>query len=467
MLFEHIFNNVKMYPDKLAVKDSSRSLSYLQLWEEIVNKNIVAGRKGVSRNTKILLVMNNSCDCITDFLAFAMLGAQIIMISPDSRERQIHQLTSQMEITEMITDRNRKKYFSFKNKEKIDEKYVFPDSKCEIIYQITSGSTDNNKICIRTIGELVAEGEMFQDRLCIRKDDVIMCPLPIYHSYAFGAAIITGLISGASIIVLKNFIPRQYLKALLNNNVTISFVIPVMARLLVNTKLTEDIDLSCMRYLVVGAGSISKEVYVGFLEKYNIVLSSNYGSTETGGVLTRIDESSYPSVGCPMKGVFVEIRSKTGENVENGKEGELWIKAPSVMNRYYGKANVFDKRGFFMTGDLAIMDNNGNCYITGRIKNIVNVGGKKVNPNYVEKIIKQFSKVKDAVVVGNSRKNGEEYLVALYTGCSNFEIKEFQSYLIENLESYMIPSILKKVDFLPYNDLGKLEKVKILELALT
>ena len=462
MFFEYLLENVEKYPDKLAVKDSVRMITYRELWEEVKKKQSVAKQKGITGATKVLLAKNNSCDWITDFLALAVLGAKVVMLSADTKEEQMKMIASKLDISIIITEENSDKFFGGICKEdKLNDK--FPDKNCEMVYHVTSGSTGEFKVCIRTVGQFVAEGEMFHDKLKITKDDIIICPLPVYHSYAFGAVIISGLMAGSEIVLLEKFTPRNYLRQLVSNQATVSVAVPAMVRLLVNVHLKEKIDLSYMRYLVIGAGTVTEEIFSAFRDKFNLQLSSNYGSSETGGIFTGTGEN-FPSVGQPMKNVNVQIRTEEGLQVKTGSEGRLWVKAPSVMNCYYGKEDVFDRNGYFFTGDLAKADYKGNIYITGRVKNVVNIGGKKVNPVYIETVIRSCPCVNDVVVIGDKRQTGEEYLGAVITGSHDLTSSQIRSFLEERLESYMLPSILRIVNTIPRNSLGKVKKESILSL---
>lgn len=236
-----------------------------------------------------------------------------------------------------------------------------------------------------------------------------------------------------------------------------------MARMLTKCKLDTNTGIECLRYLVVGAGVINEELFSDFQNCFGIVLSANYGSSETGGIITRVDAESFPSIGLPMDGVVVEIRGETGEKLKPGTEGEIWVKAKSMMNRYYHKKEVYDERGYFFTGDLARVDNKGNVYITGRVKNIINIGGKKVNAVYVENILKTHPAIQDAVVIGKKRLDGEECLVSAITVCEEIEVKDIYQFLQDKIEQYMIPTVIRILDKIPKNNMGKVQYEEVMK----
>lgn len=463
MFFKNLKKQVENHPDKTAVQDSERELTYRQLWDELSEKREIACSRGIDKDSKILLQMNNSCDWITNVLAFMAVGAKTVMISPDSTDAQIQYLDSELHFDEILTEDNCASFFAHNEPASLNREFELPDSRTEVVYHVTSGSTGEVKICIRTLAQFQAEGQMYQERLGLDEQDVVVCPLPLYHSFAFGAAFISSLRCGAALVLLKRFTPRNYLQTIIQKKATVSFIVPVMARMLTKCKLDTNTGIECLRYLVVGAGVINEELFSDFQNRFGIVLSANYGSSETGGIITRVDAESFPSIGLPMDGVVVEIRGETGEKLKPGTEGEIWVKAKSMMNRYYHKKEVYDERGYFFTGDLARVDNKGNVYITGRVKNIINIGGKKVNAVYVENILKTHPAIQDAVVIGKKRLDGEEGLVSVITVCEEIEVKDIYQFLQDKIEQYMIPTVIRILDKIPKNNMGKVQYEEVMK----
>lgn len=457
MFFSLLLKNINDCPDRVAIKDLNRQLTYKELWEEVKNKINSAKKFGIKESAIVLLMKNNSCDWITDFLALILLKVKVIMISNETTKEQIEYINKKTNFLLVINEENSKLIFDhYMPTENIS--ISVPSDNSELVYHVSSGSTDNPKICIRSLKQLGYEGMMYKEKLMISRDDIIVCPLPIYHSFAFGAVIISGLMSGCEIVLFDKYSPRKYLKQLMSNKATLSFAVPAMLRLLTSMKINEEIDLSHLRYLVVGAGIITEELFLNFKNKFNISLSSNYGSTETGGLITRTEEKDFPSVGKAMKNVDIQIRDNDGNIIKNGFEGELWVKAPSLMSRYFDSVITLDKDGFYFTGDLAKKDNKDNIYITGRIKNIVNIGGKKVNPVFIEELIKTYPDVEDVMIVKKKKTNGEEYMMAYISIKKEIDLYLIKKFLQDKVESYMIPAIIKIVSTIPRNDLGKIKK---------
>lgn len=464
MFLEQIKKYAQIMPDRTAVSDLNRTMTYRELWQEVIKKRTVLMSRRKNQDIKILLMMDNSCDWVTNVLAFMTIGAKTITISPDTAEAQVEYLCTKLGVDEIVTKNNCRKFFESEQLQSNDVDISEADNQKELIYHVSSGSTGDIKVCIRTLEEFEKEGEMYKDCLKMCERDVIVCPLPLYHSYAFGAVFISGLMTGATLVLMNKFTPRSYMEVLDREKATLSFIVPAMAKLLISCRLRQAAALSDMRYLVVGAGQITNEVFLGFKDRFGIALSSNYGSTETGGIITRTDGDCYPSVGKPMKGVFVQIRDNNGNLSETGTEGFMWVKADSIMNRYFHKDDILDQKGYFFTGDLASMDKDGNIFITGRAKNIVNIGGKKVNPVYVENVFRNYPTISDVVVVGKKRSNGGECLAAVIALKSELDRNDLNRYLHKKLEQYMIPTTIKVVDALPENGMGKISRKEIMAI---
>ena len=192
------------------------------------------------------------------------------------------------------------------------------------------------------------------------------------------------------------------------------------------------------------------------VESYDLqFVSSNYGSTETGGVISRITEQPMNSIGKEMDGVEIKLINQNGNAIVDGEEGEVYVKCKYMMSGYLGEeTDYFTKDGFFSMGDIMSRDDRGYYYIKGRVKNMINVGGKKVNPKEVEDVLLQYPGIKDCVVYKSMRDNKQEIVKAIIVGIAVDESK-LRLYMKENLASYKIPSQIEYKDSIKRNILGK------------
>ena len=234
------------------------------------------------------------------------------------------------------------------------------------IYHLTSGSTGIRKYCKRTETGLVAEGLRYKHTLRIQKEDKILAVAPIYHSFSLGAACFAALVSGATLCVTERFVPREVLWTAYRGQVTIMILVPAMARLLYKTRTSAEVNLSSVRLVLAGAGVITEETFAGFRNKFGINLSSNYGSTETGGIITRVGGDSCSSIGKPMITTEIKIVDDITESSlcrTTLTEGELWVKAEGMFTGYLNELKPpFDAEGYMPMGDYVRMDETGNIY---------------------------------------------------------------------------------------------------------
>lgn len=289
----------------------------------------------------------------------------------------------------------------------------------------------------------------------------ILSAAPLYHSYALGAALIAALVSGGCLYTVDRFVPRKILELIQQYKINIAVMVPMMARAICNTFSAEQYDLSSIRVALVGAGQITEELYVQFKQRFGITLSSNYGSTETGGIVSRLEPLPFTSIGKPMCGVEIKIYGDCGEPVSAGQEGELWVRCGGMFKGYLGENSaIFDSEGFFPMGDIVLQDKDGYLYIKGRKKLLVNIGGKKVNPYEVEEVLRGYPGVKECAVVGAKRANMEEYIKAVIVGEGIEEIA-LRNYCAQILSRHKIPSIIIFRDSIPKNRLGKINREEL------
>ena len=328
---------------------------------------------------------------------------------------------------------------------------------------MTSGSTGEPKFCIRTLKALEYEGQSYISTFSLNHTDVLLSGAPLHHSYALGGAIFPALLGGACLLIINKFVPRQLLRLVEEYHVTFMLLVPVMAKMLCDMYSIKRFDTSSLRIVLVGAGSITEDLYNNFLEKYKIYLMSNYGSTETGGLVSRLEPFPVPSIGKVMDGTEIKLCDEEGRSVQEGQLGEIYVKTKGMFLGYYNNDDVpFDANGFFPMGDLAIKDENDYIYIKGRKKLLINAGGKKINPIEVEKIIQEIESVKECVVVGVKKANNNE-IVKAYVVADSLTKEEIIQYCRTKLSTYKIPGIIEFVSKIPRNSVGKINRNALMD----
>lgn len=440
---------------QVVIKDTDNEVTRSELWEKIKIYRRIAASKGISKGMMVCLKMESNLDWVQSFLTLISIGARVLPISPNTPATEVAEIEK---IIQPDFYFNKEEWTSFiVGTPPKDFEPLWAEADDEVLLQPTSGSTGLPRYCVRTLGSLISEGISYKNTLAISQKDVILSVLPIYHSYALGMVIMGGMMSGCSLIFIPKFSPRDFISRLQREKVTVAPIVPIIARCLAKLYTPEQVELTHLRTLLVGAGKIPKDIFKAFYDKYGIWLSSNYGSTETGAVCTRLEQEHYPSVGRPMFGIEVEIRDSNGYVLPTNTEGYIWVKTPGKLKRYWGEEQEFLEEAFLSMGDLGCLNENGTIQISGRSKSIINVGGKKVNPNRVEEILLRHPKVKDAAVIGITKSTGEEMVKAIVVVENDLALAELRAYTHQNLANYEEPTIISYARALPRNEIGKLK----------
>ncbi|MHC1683126.1 MAG: class I adenylate-forming enzyme family protein [Clostridiaceae bacterium] len=457
-LFEIINYNTEKYGDKVALIDKIRFISFKDLKEEIEKKRQALYSIGIKKGFKVALKMENSVDWITNFLSLLSLGSIVIPISPVLTERELNEIKINLSPDYILDDT-----FKFDLESIILRDIIeWPNGNEDAIYHLTSGSTGKPKLCIRTTKNLIEEGLSYKETLNLSDEDKILNVLPLFHSYTFGFSFMGSIVSGSSLYLVSKYTPRSLLKYIDSFGATIVPVVPAIANDISKVFLKKKLNLSTVRVMMVGAGSINLDISNNIKEKLGLDIFSNYGSTETGGIISRITQLPTESVGKPMHGVQVKIINEQGEQVPLHTDGDIWVKCKSMMRGYLTDLDQpFDENGFYPMGDIGYLDENGLIYITGRKKNIIKIGGKKVNPLEVQNIILKMEEIEDVFVHGVFSCGGKEKIVAEVVVNKTVEFKDIYNYCLEHLSDYKIPSIINFIEKIPRNEIGKIEVSKL------
>lgn len=296
--------------------------------------------------------------------------------------------------------------------------------------------------------------------------------LPPFHVFGLTANVIAPVVLGSSTFCLPRFQPTAVAKALLDEQISIYMAIPSMHGALLRLK-SAPADLFRRAYLVVSGGEPLPEALAkGFQERFGVRLLQGYGLTETSPVCTlEVPEAHKDgSIGRPIHNVSVRIVSASGGDAPVGADGEIWVKGPNVMKGYFGRpeetARVVTPDGWFRTGDSGRFDAEGFVTITGRLKEIMIVGGENVFPREIEAVLEQHPAVADVAVIGVRDESRGEVPVAYVTlkegaSATDVELREFAR---ERLAGYKVPRRVRIEAELPRSPVGKILKRKLAEL---
>lgn len=340
-----------------------------------------------------------------------------------------------------------------------------------IVY--TSGTTGKPKGVI-----LLVHSMLWVNAACwapiagLSTDDVVLSPLPLFHSYAINIAVLGILATGATERIMAKFSPSRAIELLQAGEATVMPGVPTMFHFMLLTAREKGAaSLGRLRVCISAGAILPAALNRDFEALFGVELLDGYGITETSTMVTMNwpgKSRIHGSCGLPVPGVAVRIIDPmTGLDRPRGEEGELICSGPNVMQGYLNKpeetAKVL-KNGWCHTGDLARSDENGFLTITGRLKEIVIRGGQNISPAEVGEALLGHPAVRDAAVVGIPHETLGEVPVAYVVWAERpVEFELLISHCRNILAPYKIPADLREIDVIPRTGSGKTIRFKLRE----
>ncbi len=294
----------------------------------------------------------------------------------------------------------------------------------------------------------------------MKEGDVAIIPLPLYHIYALTATFIY-LNQGMTCRLITN--PKD-LKAFiteLKKPFHTMIGVNTLFNALLNHPSFHEINLSAVKGFTAGGMALQEAVFKRWKEKTGTTIAEGYGLSETSPVLTfQISgKERMGYIGVPIPGTEVQIMDDDGNELSHGTPGELCARGPQVFSGYWQKDNskVFHVGGWFKTGDIAVMDDDGYIKIVDRKKDMIIVSGFKVFPNEVEGVIASHPKVLEVAAIGvKDDRCGEVVKVYVVKKDPSLTEDELQAFCKDNLTQYKQPKYVEFKTELPKTNVGKI-----------
>ncbi len=345
--------------------------------------------------------------------------------------------------------------------------------------QYTSGTTGFPKGVMLTHHNVINNGFNIGECMKFTEKDRLCIPVPFFHCFGCVLGVMACVTHASTMVPVEVFDPLKVLQTVEKERCTAIHGVPTMFIAELEHPEFRKFDLSSLRSGIMAGSNCPIEVMKKVInEMHASEITIAYGQTESSPVITqtRTDdpiELRVATVGRALPDVEVKIVDiETGATLPPGKQGELCTRGYLVMKGYYKMpdetARAIDPDKWLHTGDLAIMDENGYCKITGRIKNMIIRGGENIYPREIEEFLYTHPKVSDVQVYGvPDRKYGEQVMAAivLKKGVEMGE-EEVREFCRDKIANYKIPKYVKFVDGYPMTASGKIQKFKLREMAI-
>ncbi len=363
--------------------------------------------------------------------------------------------------------------------DELDERQDSLDPDDVVNMQYTSGTTGFPKGVMLTHKNIINNAIAIANCMNFTDQDRLCIPVPFFHCFGCVLGTMTCVVSGAAMVPLVSYNPVQVLKTIEKERCTAVHGVPTMFIAELSLPDFDKYDLSSLRTGIMAGSPCPIETMKQVVDRMGAKeITITYGQTEASPAITmtRVDdpvELRVTTVGRSIPGVEVKIVDpETGEEVPRGVQGELCARGYNVMKGYYkmpeATVAAIDKDGWLHTGDLATMDENGYCKITGRVKDMIIRGGENIYPREIEEFLYTHPQIVDVQVVGvPDIKYGEEVMayIRLREGAKMTE-KDVKVYCEGKIARYKIPRYVQFVDEFPMTASGKIQKYKLREMAI-
>ena len=301
------------------------------------------------------------------------------------------------------------------------------------------------------------------------EDDVILGALPLFHTFGQTCAMNAAACVGALLTMLPRFDAGKALEVIERDKVTIFEGVPTMYHALLNHPDREKYDLSCLRLCVSGGAALPVEVMRAFEEAFGVKIIEGYGLSETSPVacFNHPDRERKPgSIGTPIKGVEMKLVDGEDDDVPQGEVGEICIRGHNVMKGYWRRADATEevmRGGWFHSGDMAQLDEDGYFFIVDRKKDMIIRGGYNVYPREIEEVLYEHPAVSEAAVIGVPDESlGEEIAAAVVLKRGQeASAEDIRAFVKDRVAAYKYPRRIWFLDELPKTATGKILKREI------
>ena len=308
------------------------------------------------------------------------------------------------------------------------------------------------------------------------ESDISPVYTPLFHAGGLFAFLTPLLYLGGRIILTRDFDPAASLRWILEEGCTVILGVPTLFQMWIESPYFKEADFSDVRFFISGGSPCPPDLMNKWRNRKGIVFRQGYGLTEVGAnCFSMTDEDSVPKTGSVGKPIFHSemriVNPESHEVVSLGESGELLIRGPHVCSGYWRNPEATADTivdGWFHTGDMAHLDEDGFYYIDGRYKDMIKSGGENIYAAEVEAVFRDHAAVKDCALIGMpDEKWGEVGMLLLLPEDDQLvEENSLKSFARERLARYKIPKAFVFVESLPYSAYGKVEKAKLRDAYL-
>lgn len=334
------------------------------------------------------------------------------------------------------------------------------DDLAAILY--TSGTTGRSKGAMLSHGNLESNAMALIQYWDWQPNDVLLHALPIYHVHGLFVATHCALLTGTQIVWHERFEVDRVLEDL--PRCTVMMGVPTYYSRLLGDDAFSSKVVSNMRLFISGSAPLSEQTFMQFHDRTGMLILERYGMSETlMNTSNPVDGERVPgTVGFPLSGVEIQVVNDEGELQPSGEVGGIEVRGSNVFDGYWRmpekSATEFRANGFFKTGDMGFLNEEGRLTIVGRDKDVVISGGLNIYPAEIESAIDEYEGIVETAVVGAPHPDFGEGLIAVVVATKPVGLTDLREFLSDRLASFKHPKALRQIEELPRNAMGKIQK---------
>jgi o-succinylbenzoate---CoA ligase len=476
---------VFLTPDRIAIYFNEEAITFKELYEESLQ---TAGRLqglGVKKDQYVGVLLKNHLDSVVILFALQLLGVKAVVLNNRLTTKELLWQLNDARAAALILDNEFEEIIKEVTIPAVTKDQLFAAASvapeiqeeinlndvCTIMY--TSGTTGNPKGVLHTYGNHWWSAVGSALNLGYTDRDRWLCSVPLFHISGY-SILMKSVIYGMPIILHESFDAERAINDIENKHVTIMSVVGTMLFRIVETLKLKGSKLpNHFRCALLGGGPAPLPLLEACKAK-EVPVFQSYGMTETASqIVTLAPEYSITKLGSAGKPLFpsqLEIIVEDGRMAAPREAGEIVVKGPNVTSGYLFRPDATQdsfKDGWFHTGDLGYMDEEGFLYVLDRRSDLIISGGENIYPAEIESVLLAHPDVSDAGVTGFHDETWGQVPAAFIVRKKNAEVTEEQlkQFCLENLAKYKVPKSFYFIEKLPRNASKKLLRRKLAELV--
>jgi long-chain acyl-CoA synthetase len=493
--------NALLHPAKTALVCAGERIAYGALLERVNRLSGALHGLGLKQGDRLALLMYNGPEFVISFYAAMKLGLITVSLNVMFKQSEVHYILDHARPKGLIVHEDflplvqgiegflegrpqrvvlyragadgggENSFHDLLNGPPADHPTIDPGREGEAVIAYTSGTTGFPKGAVHTHENILVHLEGIRRHLAFNESDVFLAGLPFFQLVAFLIHPGLALHAGATVVILDKFEPNAFLRAVKDEAVSFFAAVPTIYHMLHAAAETMDVDLRGVRFGICAGAPLTVDLRQAFERRFRFRIIHCYGMTEISLIASCEDPASEPkgvSVGNVMPHVRLRIASAEGDELRRGEVGEIQIGAERALRSYWNAPDETEqaiRNGWFSTGDMGRLDEEGHLHIVDRKKDMIIRGGFNVFPAEIERVLLEDERVAEVAVIGIPHPRlGEvpKAFVVLEEG-TQAEAGELVALSRERLANFKALEEVEFVDpgFFPRNALGKIVKTAL------